>query len=123
MKDDEFRPNNQEFARRADDDAKRACEGANPLNYATKLYVNGELLTYLVIPEGVIEINSYVFEDFKGITSLQLNLVNSLYDKSNRPRSVAFDLYIDYLTSCLFIFFVVVFSNSRSLIMSFFIAL
>ena len=35
--------------------------GANPLYYAKKLYLDGELITELVIPDGVTEITSYEF--------------------------------------------------------------
>ena len=45
-------------------------EGTNPLAYAKKLCVNGEIVTELVIPNTVTSINSYAFEGYKFITSV-----------------------------------------------------
>ena len=45
---------------------------ANPLNYAKKLYLNGELVTDLVIPEGVTSIGKYAFEGCSGLTSVTI---------------------------------------------------
>ena len=44
--------------------------GANPLNYAKKLYLNGELVEDLVIPNTVTEIKAYAFEGCTSITSV-----------------------------------------------------
>jgi hypothetical protein len=49
-----------------------ASHSANPTYYAKKLYVNGELLTNLVIPEGVTEIKSYAFSGCSQINRLTL---------------------------------------------------
>ena len=43
---------------------------ANPLYYAEKLYLNGELVTNLVLPEGITTVKSYVFNNVKCIKSL-----------------------------------------------------
>ena len=43
---------------------------ANPLYYAKNLYLNGELVTELVIPEGVKEIKKYAFNECSGLTSV-----------------------------------------------------
>lgn len=43
---------------------------ANPLYYAKNLYLNNELITDLVIPEGVTAIKNDVFRNCKGITSI-----------------------------------------------------
>ncbi len=43
---------------------------SNPLSYAEKLYVNGEAVTKFVVPEGVTEIKSYSFYDYKGLSEL-----------------------------------------------------
>jgi len=51
---------------------------ANPINGSKKLYVNGELVTNLVIPEGVTVINSYAFYYCSSLTSI--TLPNSLTD-------------------------------------------
>ena len=45
---------------------------ANPLAYAGDLYLNGQLLTNLVIPEGITEINTYAFVKCTSITSLTI---------------------------------------------------
>ena len=53
---------------------------ANPLYYAHNLYVNDELVTDLVIPEGVTRIKSEVFYNCKCITSLTLpNSLSLIY--------------------------------------------
>ena len=62
---------------------------ANPLCYGTKLYLNGSLVTNLVIPEGTSQINDYAFYNYKKITSLEIpNTVTSIgasafYDSSS----------------------------------------
>ena len=45
---------------------------ANPLNYAQNLYLNNELVTDLVIPEGVTVIRSEAFRNCKSIKSISL---------------------------------------------------
>ena len=45
---------------------------ANPLTCARRLFVNGELLTNLVIPEGTTYINPYVFYYCNSLTSVTL---------------------------------------------------
>ncbi len=55
--------------------------GANPLNYAHNLYLNGALVTDLVIPEDVSEIKSYAFSGGSCITSVTIpNSVTSIGD-------------------------------------------
>ena len=49
-----------------------ASHSSNPVYYAKKLYVNGELLTNLVIPEGVTEIKDYAFAGCSQITRLNI---------------------------------------------------
>ena len=52
---------------------------ANPLYNADNLYLNGELVTDLVIPDGVIEIKDYAFEGCSGLTSVVIpNSVTSI---------------------------------------------
>ena len=43
---------------------------SNPLYYAGNLYLNGELVTELVIPDGVNEIKKHAFRDFDSLTSV-----------------------------------------------------
>lgn len=47
-------------------------EGANPLYYANKLYLNGTLITNLEIPEGVASIGKYAFLNCTELTSITL---------------------------------------------------
>ena len=52
---------------------------ANPLCYAGKLYIDGQLVTDLIIPDSVTEIKSYVFSGCTGLTSVTIgNSVESL---------------------------------------------
>ena len=43
---------------------------SNPFNYASHLYLNGEEITDLVIPEDVVRISDYAFYNCKGLTSV-----------------------------------------------------
>ena len=45
---------------------------ANPLSYAHNLYLNGELITDLVIPGSVESIGGYTFEGCSGLTSITI---------------------------------------------------
>ena len=45
---------------------------ANPLYYAGNLYLNDELVTELVIPEGVTSIGSYVFRSCSSLTEVMI---------------------------------------------------
>ena len=45
---------------------------ANPLYYADNLYVNGELITDLVIPDGVTTIGNYAFFECSTLTSVNI---------------------------------------------------
>lgn len=42
----------------------------NPLTYAKSLYINGELTTDIVIPDGVTRLSGSIFEGFTGLTSV-----------------------------------------------------
>ena len=54
---------------------------ANPLMFAHNLYLNGELVTELKIPEGVKEINNYAFYRYINLTSIVIpNSVISIGD-------------------------------------------
>ena len=45
---------------------------ANPLNYARNLHLNGELVTNLVIPDGVTSIGMYALSGCAGLTSITI---------------------------------------------------
>lgn len=45
---------------------------ANPLSIAKNLYLNGELVTELTIPEGVTSIEDYVFYGYSNLTTVTL---------------------------------------------------
>ena len=49
-----------------------ANSSANPLSCAKSLYLNGELLTELVVPEGVTEISDYLFSCCTSLTSVTI---------------------------------------------------
>ena len=54
---------------------------ANPLSYAHNLYLNGKLVTDLVIPDSVTSIGDYAFNDCDGLTSVTIgNGVTSIGD-------------------------------------------
>ena len=45
---------------------------ANPLWYADNFYINGELITDMVIPDGVISISDYAFYNYDSLTSVTI---------------------------------------------------
>lgn len=45
---------------------------SNPLYYAGKLYVDGQLLTHLVLPEGLTEVNAFAFTNYAGLQTVTL---------------------------------------------------
>ena len=54
-------------------------EGANPLYYAGNLYIDGQSVADLVIPDSVTEINDYTFYNCTGLTSVTIgNSVESI---------------------------------------------
>ncbi len=53
------------------------------LYYAEKLYLNGELVTNLVIPEGVTSIGKYAFFCFTGLTSITFEDTSTWYRASS----------------------------------------
>ena len=46
---------------------------SNPLQYAGNLYIDGQLVTDLVIPDSVTEINAYAFYGCTGLTSVTIS--------------------------------------------------
>lgn len=54
---------------------------SNPLEYAKSLYVNGDLVTNLIIPYGVTSIKNYAFYNYSALTSVTIpNSVISIGD-------------------------------------------
>ncbi|MBR5570372.1 MAG: leucine-rich repeat domain-containing protein [Oscillospiraceae bacterium] len=47
--------------------------GANPLNYAENLYLNGELLTDMLVPDGVTSIGDYAFYNCASLTGVTVS--------------------------------------------------
>lgn len=68
---------------------------SNPLNYANNLYLNGELVTNLVIPNGVTIINRYTFPNAKCIKSITIpktvTLIDTLAFQGCGAESVTFE--------------------------------
>lgn len=57
------------------DDLSAWCSisfASNPLYYANKLYLNGELITDLVIPDDIKYMRDYTFNGFKGLRSVEI---------------------------------------------------
>ncbi|MBR2876417.1 MAG: leucine-rich repeat domain-containing protein, partial [Clostridia bacterium] len=55
----------------------------NPLYYAKNLYLNGELITDLIIPENVTEIKDYAFRNCSSLTSITIpDSVTSIGDSA-----------------------------------------
>ena len=72
---------------------------SNPLYYAKNLYLNGELVTELVIPDDVAEIKQYAFYNCSGLTSITIpNSVTSIGNNAfsgtawynNQPNGVVY---------------------------------
>ena len=68
-------------------------EYSNPLCYAKKLYLNGELVTNLIIPDGVTRVKDSAFYGFVGLTSVTIpdcvsNLGESTFKGCSNLQSV-----------------------------------
>ena len=60
-----------------------AIWNSNPLYYAKKLYLNGELLTGLIIPDSIKEIKNYAFYGCSSLTSVTIgNSVTTIGDSA-----------------------------------------
>jgi len=71
----------------------------NPIEDVDGFYVGGELLTELVIPEGINSISAYAFYKYEGITSVIFSDSIVLIDKSAfykvEPENVYFTGYAE----------------------------
>jgi len=68
---------------------------SNPLKYADKLYLNGHLITDLVIPADVTSIKDYAFYGYKGLKSVTFNdktrtISNSAFAECENLETVNF---------------------------------
>ncbi len=73
---------------------------ANPLYYAHNLYLNGELVTDLVIPDGVTEIKGYAFYGCSGLTSVVIpNSVTSIGENAFDDCSGLKEVHISDLSA------------------------
>ena len=69
------------------------CEIANPLTYANNLYLNNELLTEAVVPEGVTEIKNYAFNNYNKITNVTIpSSVTSIGSNAFEAANAVFDI-------------------------------
>ena len=61
---------------------------SNPLFYAHHLYINGEEVKDVVIPESVTNISMYTFSGCTGLTSLSVESGNTKYDSRNNCNAI-----------------------------------
>ena len=61
---------------------------SNPLYYAHHLYINGEEVKDVVIPESVTNISMYTFSGCTGLTSLSVESGNTKYDSRNNCNAI-----------------------------------
>ncbi len=69
---------------------------SNPLCYAENLYLNGELVTDLVIPDGITSIGSFAFEGCSSLTSV--TIPDSVTEIGNFAFSDCYTLTAVYIT-------------------------
>ena len=83
---------------------------ANPLYYAMNLYLNGELVTELIIPDGVTEIKNYAFYNCGGVKSI---VIPSCVEKVGAATFES-DSYYHYYNTSLINLSNLVFSSDRN---------
>ena len=75
-------------------------EDANPLSTGAGLYLNGELIEHLVIPENITEIPNYAFYGYKALKSITLHeKVETIDYKCFTECTALKDIYISNLYS------------------------
>ncbi len=73
-----------------------SSESSNPLSCGAELYLNGELVTYSVIPDGVTSIGDYAFADCSSLTSITIpDSVTSIGSNAFAGCSSLKRVYID----------------------------
>ena len=66
---------------------------ANPMNYAKNLYLNNELVTEVVVPDGVTSIKKYAFYNCDKITNVVIpSSVTSIGDNAFNAAKAVFDI-------------------------------
>jgi len=70
--------------------------GDNPLKYTHRLFLNGEEIKDLVIPDGVTRIESYTFDGYSSLTSVTIpNTVTRIESNAFRDCSHVEKLYLE----------------------------
>ena len=80
---------------------------SNPLMYAHNLYINGEFISDLVIPEGTTEINAYAFYNCSNIISVKIpdtvkTIRNYAFGNCRNLSSISFSHRIGGLSKSVF---------------------
>ena len=65
-----------------------ASSSANPLYYAKNLYLNGELVTELTIPNSVTAIKDYAFDSYPSLTAITI-------PEDSKLTSIGYDAFYD----------------------------
>lgn len=79
----------------------------NPLYSAHNLYLNGELVTNLVIPDGVVSVNNYAFYYCTGLTSITIpdsvtSIDNNAFTRCDKLETITFGNGMTKIQSQLF---------------------
>lgn len=66
---------------------------SNPLEYANKLYANGNLITNLIVPDGITKMKSYAFSGYQSLVSVVIpnsvtNIGNYVFQNCSALASV-----------------------------------
>ena len=69
---------------------------ANPLHTGAKLYLNGELCTDLVIPDGVTSIGKYAFYNCTSLTNVTFANTSGWYRTTNQGASSGTNMWVDF---------------------------
>jgi len=67
---------------------------SNPLSYAENLYLNGELVKELVIPNTLTKIKDYVFSGYGGLTSVTCEAATPIKIGANTFSDISIPIYV-----------------------------